>query len=42
MKKDISEVRMYKKDKEVIIIDLVSRFKEVTSNAKRVLETLNR
>ena len=41
MKKDISEARMYKKDKEVTIIDLVSRFKEATSNAERALEMLN-
>ena len=42
LKKDMSEARMYKKDKELTIIDLVSRFKEATSNAERALEMLNR
>ena len=42
LKKEVSEARMHKKDKEAMIIELVSRFQEATSNAERVLETLNR
>ena len=40
-KEEVLEARMYKKDKEARIIELVSRFQEATSNAERVLEMLN-
>ena len=41
LKKEVSEVRMYKKHKEVTIIELVTKLKEATSITERALETLN-